>query len=75
MPTALDTLLSHHEKFRAGPGAGSDARNVSARVSPDMAEGLARLAKQLGISRSQLVTLIVDDGYERVKRKLERIGC
>lgn len=76
MPTALGVLLDHWEKNRAspGPGAGSDTRTVSARASPDMAEDLGRLAKELWISRAQLVTLIVHDGHAKVCRTLERIG-
>lgn len=74
MPTALDTLLTHHRRLRAGPGADSGTRTVSARVSPGMADDLGRLAKILNISRSQLVTLIVHDGHAKVARTLEENG-
>ena len=75
MPTALDALLAHWEKSRArpGPGAGSDARSLSVRVSSKMFEDLGRPAKDLEISRAQLLSLIVHDGYDRVLRKKKRI--
>ena len=75
MPTALDALLAHWEKSRTspGPGAGSDARTLSVKVSPKTFEDLGQLAKDLQISRTQLLSLIVHDGYDRILRKQKRI--
>lgn len=75
MPTALDALLAHWETNRTspGPGAGSDARTLSVKVSPEIAADLGRLAKDLRIPRARLVSLIVHDGYAKVLRTQGRV--
>lgn len=73
MPTALNALLAQWETSRSSPGVGPDARALSVKVSPEMADDLGRLAKELRISRPRLLSLIVHEGYAKVRSTLERV--